>query len=56
MHTSQLQLLQPLLTIAWAALLLDEHLTLLTGVSALLVMLCVAVARLDARLWLVQRE
>ena len=45
MHTSQLQLLQPLLTIAWAALLLDEHLTLLTGVSALLVMLCVAVGQ-----------
>lgn len=39
---SQLQLLQPLLTIVWAALLLGEHLTLLTSVSALLVMLCVA--------------
>jgi drug/metabolite transporter (DMT)-like permease len=42
---SQLQLLQPLLTIVWAALLLGEHLTLLTGASALLVVLCVALGQ-----------
>lgn len=42
---SQLQLLQPLLTIVWATLLLGEHLTLLTGASALLVMLCVAIGQ-----------
>ncbi|HEY3994239.1 MAG TPA: DMT family transporter [Ktedonobacteraceae bacterium] len=42
---SQLQLLQPLLTIVWAALLLGEHLTLFTGASALLVVLCVAVGQ-----------
>lgn len=42
---SQLQLLQPLLTIVWAALLLGERLTLLTGASALLVMLCVAIGQ-----------
>lgn len=42
---SQLQLLQPLLTIAWAALLLGERLTLLTGASALLVVLCVAIGQ-----------
>ncbi len=42
---SQLQLLQPLLTIIWAALLLGEHLTLLTGLAAVLVMLCVALGQ-----------
>lgn len=42
---SQLQLLQPLLTILWAALLLGERLTWLTGASALLVMVCVAVGQ-----------
>ena len=42
---SQLQLLQPLLTIVWAALLLGKRLTLLTGISALLVMLCVALGQ-----------
>lgn len=42
---SQLQLLQPLLTILWAALLLGEHLTLLTGMAALLVIGCVAIGQ-----------
>ncbi|HEX7735028.1 MAG TPA: DMT family transporter, partial [Ktedonobacteraceae bacterium] len=42
---SQLQLLQPLLTIFWAALLLGERLTLFTGASALLVMICVALGQ-----------
>jgi drug/metabolite transporter (DMT)-like permease len=41
----QLQLIQPLLTVAWAALLLGEHLTLLTGLAALLVVLCVVVGQ-----------
>lgn len=41
----QLQLIQPLLTVAWAALLLGEHLTLLTGLAALLVVLCVIVGQ-----------
>ena len=42
---SQLQLLQPLLTIGWAALFLGESLTLATSVTALLVLLCVAVGQ-----------
>lgn len=42
---SQLQLLQPLLTIAWAALFLGESLTLATGLTAILVLLCVAVGQ-----------
>lgn len=42
---SQLQLIQPLLTVAWAALLLGEHLTLLTGLAAVLVVLCVIVGQ-----------
>lgn len=42
---SQLQLLQPLLTIVWAALLLGEQLTWLTGIAALLVVLCVAIGQ-----------
>jgi drug/metabolite transporter (DMT)-like permease len=41
----QLQLLQPLLTIGWAVLLLGESLTWLTGVTALLVVLCVALGQ-----------
>lgn len=41
---SQLQLLQPLLIIGWAALFLGERLTLLTGLAASLVVLCVYVA------------
>jgi len=42
---SQLQLVQPLLTIAWAALFLGEQLTWLTGIAALLVVACVAVGQ-----------
>jgi drug/metabolite transporter (DMT)-like permease len=38
----QLQLLQPLLTIGWAALFLKEQLTLATAATAILVLLCVA--------------
>ena len=41
----QLQLLQPLLTIGWAALLLGESLTLATGLTAVLVLLCVMVGQ-----------
>ncbi len=41
---SQLQLCQPLLIIGWAALFLGERLTLLTGLAAALVVLCVCVA------------
>lgn len=41
----QIQLIQPLLTVAWAALLLGEHLTLLTGIAALLVVCCVIVGQ-----------
>jgi drug/metabolite transporter (DMT)-like permease len=41
----QLQLVQPLLTIGWAVLLLGESLNGLTGVTALLVVLCVAVGQ-----------
>jgi len=41
---SQLQLLQPLLIVGWAALFLGERLTLLTGLAAVLVVLCVCVA------------
>lgn len=42
---SQLQLLQPLLTIGWAALFLGESFTLATGLTAVLVLLCVAVGQ-----------
>lgn len=43
-RVSQLQFLQPLLTIGWAALFLGEQLTWLTGVAAALVMVCVSIA------------
>lgn len=46
---SQLQLLQPLLTIGWAALLLGESLTLASGLTAVLVLLCVAVGQRSRR-------
>jgi drug/metabolite transporter (DMT)-like permease len=46
---SQLQLLQPLLTIGWAALFLGESLTLATGLTAVLVVLCVAVGQRSRR-------
>lgn len=41
----QIQLIQPLLTVAWAALLLGEQLTPLTILAALLVVLCVVVGQ-----------
>jgi drug/metabolite transporter (DMT)-like permease len=41
---SQIQLVQPVLTIVWAALLLGEPLTLLTVVGALAVIVCAAAA------------
>lgn len=46
---SQLQLLQPLLTIGWAALFLGESLTLATGLTAVLVVLCVVVGQRSRR-------
>ncbi len=42
---SQIQLLQPLLTIAWAALFLGESLTPATGLTAILVLFCVALGQ-----------
>jgi len=41
-RASQLQLAQPLLTLAWSALLLGEHLDWGTGAAALGVLVCVA--------------
>ena len=41
----RIQLLQPLLTIGWAVLLLGQSLSWLTGVTALLVVLCVALGQ-----------
>lgn len=43
-RVSQIQLVQPVLTIAWAALLLGEHLTWPTVVGGLAVVLCAGVA------------
>ena len=43
-RVSQIQLVQPVLTIAWAALLLGEHLTWPTIVGGLAVVLCAGVA------------
>ncbi|AHW64235.1 Putative membrane protein [Corynebacterium glyciniphilum AJ 3170] len=44
LQVSQVQLVQPLLSIAWAALLLREHVTLPTLLSGLLVIVCAATA------------
>jgi drug/metabolite transporter (DMT)-like permease len=41
-QVSQVQLVQPVLTISWAALLLGEHLTWTTIVGGLIVVLCAA--------------
>jgi drug/metabolite transporter (DMT)-like permease len=41
-RASQVQLAQPLLTIAWSALLLGEHIDPVTGVAAVAVLACVA--------------
>ena len=43
-QVSQIQLVQPVLTIGWAALLLHERVTWVTGVGALLVVACAASA------------
>ena len=43
-RVSQIQLVQPVLTIVWAALLLGEPLTVITVVGALAVILCAALA------------
>jgi drug/metabolite transporter (DMT)-like permease len=48
-HIGQLQLLQPLLTIAWAALFLGEALNWLIGMTALFVALCVGVGQRTRR-------
>ncbi|AKG41813.1 membrane protein [Streptomyces xiamenensis] len=45
-RASQLQLAQPLLTLAWAVLLLDEHMTWAAPVTALAVLACIAVTQL----------
>ncbi|MEJ6548508.1 DMT family transporter [Corynebacterium sp. USCH3] len=44
LQVSQVQLIQPLLSIAWAALLLREHVTVPTMLSGLLVIACAATA------------
>lgn len=46
-RASQLQLAQPLLTLAWSALLLGEHLGPATLLAALAVLVCVAVTQRD---------
>ena len=43
-HVSQIQLLQPVMSICWAALLLGEALTWTTVAGALAVILCAAAA------------
>jgi drug/metabolite transporter (DMT)-like permease len=51
-RVSQVQLVQPVMTIAWAGLLLDEELTWTTIVGGLVVVLCAGAAvrvRLDTR-------
>lgn len=44
-RASQLQLAQPLLTLAWSALLLGEHLQAATVPTAVAVLVCVAVTQ-----------
>ena len=43
-QVSQVQLVQPVLTIGWAALLLDEHLTWATVLGGLAVIGCAGAA------------
>ena len=43
-QVSQIQLVQPVLSILWAALLLDEHLTATTVLGGLAVILCAGLA------------
>ncbi len=42
---SQLQLAQPLLTLVWSALLLGEHLTAAAPLTAVAVLVCIAVTQ-----------
>src|SRR5690606_12149857 len=42
---SQLQLAQPLLTVVWSVLLLNEHLTVAAPVTAAAVLVCIAVTQ-----------
>ncbi|HLM26148.1 MAG TPA: DMT family transporter [Thermoleophilaceae bacterium] len=44
-RTSQIQLAQPLLTFAWSALFLGETISLLTFVTGLAVLACVAITQ-----------
>ncbi|UJA07107.1 DMT family transporter [Streptomyces collinus] len=44
-RASQLQLAQPLLTLVWSALLLDEHLTAAAPLTAVAVLVCIAVTQ-----------
>ncbi|MDO0928545.1 DMT family transporter [Streptomyces sp. TG1A-8] len=44
-RASQLQLAQPLLTLVWSALLLGEHLTAAAPLTALAVLVCIAVTQ-----------
>ncbi len=46
----QIQLLQPLLTIGWAALFIGEPLSWAAGLTALLVLLCVAIGQRGRRI------
>jgi drug/metabolite transporter (DMT)-like permease len=43
-RVSQIQLIQPVMTIAWSALILGEHLTLLVAAGAVVVLLCAVTA------------
>jgi drug/metabolite transporter (DMT)-like permease len=44
-RASQLQLAQPLLTLVWSALLLGEHFTAAAPVTAVAVLVCIAVTQ-----------
>jgi drug/metabolite transporter (DMT)-like permease len=46
-RASQLQLAQPLLTLIWSVLLLDEGLPPLAPVTAVIVLLCITVTQRD---------
>jgi drug/metabolite transporter (DMT)-like permease len=42
---SQLQLAQPLLTLVWSVLLMNEHLPLTAPITAVVVLLCIVVTQ-----------
>ncbi|MYW21302.1 EamA family transporter, partial [Streptomyces sp. SID2955] len=44
-RASQLQLAQPLLTLVWSALLLGEHFTAAAPLTAVAVLVCIAVTQ-----------